>query len=347
MANNSSQGKPNEDFDQFFQEHIEPVLERLEVRRHAIARNAILIGIVVGAAVFFVSNYFLVTFPVFFSVVLGVTAGGLYVRDQHAIHAIQIGIVVGAAVFFVGSYFLVTFPVFFSVVLGVIAGGLYVRDQRGFYRDFKESIITPVFDHVSDSVTYSPDEGVDRESVLSAEVFKEPRSFDSEDHIEATRGAVDVRMSEIQLQWGSGENKDRQRGLFMIASSHHEPEAPVRIYPIKKSSNVREERIGEKVNLESGDFEHVFDVRGDQIEARRVLTPDIMQQLLALNDHVDNETPYMTYKGDTVYICVPLKKNILEPRIFGRLRKNDIEEYVKDITSFLGIIRILDLKERS
>lgn len=300
MRNQYQTNNADKQFDTFYQEKIQPVLDKLEQRRRVIGRNALMIGFGVG-----------------------------------------LGVMVLFAFLFLGN------GIIFGAVLGFLAATFYVNRQKDFFRDFKERVIRPVFEYVKGSIEYDPDGGLDRDTVLNTDLFRSPDAYAAEDHVKAAFDGVDVEMCEVKLQWGSGKNKKRQRGLFMKGVTHRTPESVVRIYPVDEPGEIRDKRVGDKVDLESTEFEEIFDVRGDQIEARRVLTPELMVRLLKLKDHVGNDAPYMAYDGNSVYLFLPLSKDLFEPRIFTSFRKQDVKEYVKDIQSFLEIVRIVKLSRGS
>jgi hypothetical protein len=121
--------------------------------------------------------------------------------------------------------------------------------------------------------------------LLDLHLLPRPDDTSFEDLFTGTRGGSAFSICEATLTTGSGKNRRTVfRGqLFKIASPHAFSGTTV----ILRDSGWldRFERPGglQKIGLEDPNFERIFEVFGDdQVEARVLLTPVFMEQLLAL-----------------------------------------------------------------
>ena len=106
-------------------------------------------------------------------------------------------------------------------------------------------------------------------------------------------------------------------------------------------------RKGQLIKLEDPEFEKLFVVYGDdQITARYILTPGLMQRLVEFRNRFNN-TVYLSFKDSKVYVAVSINRNLFEPRIF---RSNEdfalIKDYFDNLDLAGRIIEELNLNTR-
>jgi hypothetical protein len=103
--------------------------------------------------------------------------------------------------------------------------------------------------------------------------------------------------------------------------------------------------IGDKfsrVKLEDPEFEKYFEVYGtDQVEARFMLTPDVMQAYLDLEDAFKGSKLRATYHEDRIFVATE-GGNLFEP---GSMRKplNDPERVGDLLEDFAAIFHLIDV----
>jgi len=80
------------------------------------------------------------------------------------------------------------------------------------------------------------------------------------------------------------------------------------------------------VKLENPEFESFFQVYStDQIEARYILTPKIMESLVKIKKQFKNDI-YFSFSGTRIYMALKSDQNLFEPRFYGSIISfNDIE----------------------
>lgn len=101
------------------------------------------------------------------------------------------------------------------------------------------------------------------------------------------------------------------------------------------------------VKLENPEFDNTFlTYSHDQIEARYILTPAMMERLCALNKR-SRSTISVSFTGSTVHIAFPLSKDYFEPPITKSLLDPDLLSEDLELIRFMyGIIQELDLNTR-
>ena len=106
-------------------------------------------------------------------------------------------------------------------------------------------------------------------------------------------------------------------------------------------------RRGELVKLEDPEFEREFVVYGDdQVEARYILTPALMQRLLEFKRKAGRRV-HFSFALSSVYIAIETRKDMFEPRMFRSfLHQDAVLEHLRDLQFATGVVKDLDLNTR-
>ena len=235
-----------------------------------------------------------------------------------------------------------------SAIIGVLAGcavaiGVAHSDAQ-FLRTYKKKVVAPVFEFVGDDLRYTIEDAVSENDVMASGLFEEPKSFRSEDKVIGTFENASITICDVVMEWEDGKHDDKVRGIYCTADMYRTASQPVRIQPTDGSA-VHTALEGDEVDLESVDFERQFDVRGDQLVARQILTPRVMQQLMHLRKEFET-TPFLAYDGARVSLFIPTGKDLFEPHIFAGFKKKHVKQYVEDVRAFLTIIHTLNLDQK-
>ena len=101
------------------------------------------------------------------------------------------------------------------------------------------------------------------------------------------------------------------------------------------------------MKLEDPEFEKKFVVyASDQIEARYILTPALMERLREFAEKTKHEV-HISFVLSCVFIAISLKENLFEPRIYRTLLDySTIEKYYDDLMMAIGIVEELNLNRR-
>ena len=99
--------------------------------------------------------------------------------------------------------------------------------------------------------------------------------------------------------------------------------------------------------MDNVEFERHFAVyASDQIQSRYVLTPAIMDKILDFKKK-SGSTSWLSFKDSMLYMAVPYKKNLFEPKYFKCMVDYVTTfEYFHDLSLFVGIVEEFNLNTR-
>jgi hypothetical protein len=261
-------------------------------------------------------------------------------------------------------------PLFFimPIAAALLLALVWFAASRGFKEEFKRRIVGAVARHVHPSLRYDPKAHISREQFRASGIFnRRIDRFSGEDHVAGKIGATAIEFSELHAHYKttSRSGKTTQthwhtifKGLFVIADFNKEFRGMTVVLP-----DVAERalgwlgqslqgmfdfaRRGELVKLEDAEFERQFVVYAeDQVEARYVLSPSLMERLLAFRRKTGKEV-YFAFVRSKAYIAVKTGRNMFEPRWFSSVvDRQMVEEYLRDLRFAVGIVEDLDLNTR-
>lgn len=297
-------------------------------------------------------------------------------RRKIASKLIILWVVLGS-VFLLGSLILavavnpvIAIPLFiFLLIVGLIVHFfLFGREIKSFTSEFKVKIVVEVVRFVDENLSYAPDNGICQQVYLDSQIFlTHPDRYKCEDYVSGKIGETQVEFSEIHSEYKT-ESTDSKgnhhtewhtifRGLFFIADFNKDFHGTTVVLPdlaekafgfigkIFQSWNLS--RKGQLIKLEDPEFEKLFVVYGDdQITARYILTPGLMQRLVEFRENVNN-TIFLSFKESKVYMAITVSRNLFEPRIFS---SNEdfalIRDYFANLELASKIIEELGLNTR-
>jgi hypothetical protein len=104
---------------------------------------------------------------------------------------------------------------------------------------------------------------------------------------------------------------------------------------------------GDLVKLEDPEFEREFVVYGsDQIEARYILSPALMQRIMEFKNKVGTKV-HLSFVRSWVNIAIPFERDLWETSLLGKaLDFKQIGEYHRDLELAFGIVEDLNLNTR-
>lgn len=253
------------------------------------------------------------------------------------------------------------------VLTAVVCAVVFARIVNPYKLRFKHRIIGRLIGFIEEGLQYQP------KGLIPIEQFKASRIFRSridryrgEDLVYGRVGRTDVRFSEVHAEYKTTSTDSKGhththwhtifRGVFFIADFNKDfrgrtlvlPDTAERLFGHfgQKLQAIAMPRM-ELVRLEDRRFEREFVVYGDdQIEARYILTPSLMDRILQLKDRT-GRTIYLSFADSKVYLAISTGENILEPRLSGCLADPSIiQRYYQQIASVLRIVDDLNLNIR-
>ncbi len=127
------------------------------------------------------------------------------------------------------------------------------------------------------------------------------------------------------------------KGFFFIADFQKDFQGHTTIL---RNSLFKLSSSGSRVKLENPDFEKTFDVYStDQIEARYLLSPSMMERLLAL-DREFNKNITISFRDSNILIAIPESRNHFEASIWKPM--DDLSQLKNDFSMIHALVSIVE-----
>ena len=170
----------------------------------------------------------------------------------------------------------------FSAIAGFIIGYIPLHSVG---QKAKQKVISTLCAPLGVTYDIKPPEPAIFQRLLDLKLLPRPEDKSFEDMFQGRRGASDFMLCEATLTQGSGKNRHTvfQGQIFKIAFPRKFLGTTVVLRDSGWLNRFECPKGLEKVGLEDPHFEKIWEVFGDdQIEARAILTPTFMEQLVAL-----------------------------------------------------------------
>jgi hypothetical protein len=236
--------------------------------------------------------------------------------------------------------------------------------QQELKSRFKSVVIAKLIQALYPSLRYRPNAHIPQEVYKASRLF--PRAFDryvGDDLIEGKLDQTDFSVSELHTEYTTTNSKGQKqshtifRGLFFHADFHKHFSGSTYVFPDRAEALLGKwlgqgiqagfSQHGKIVKLENPVFERLFVTYSeDQQEARYLLSPNMMERLMALRKKMGVELSFGFLQG-RVFVAIATGREHFEPRIWGgTISMNDIAEHRSLIHSVIAIIDELKLNER-
>ena len=211
------------------------------------------------------------------------------------------------------------------------------RQQRDYRIDFKGSVVAKIVEGINPSWTYEPDSRIDPMVYWQSDLFRTRYDrYKGDDLVKGVIDKTDFECSELHTEYkqvthdSKGRRQERWvtifRGLFFHADFNKKFSG--RTYVTPDVAQKIFGKFGQKlqsftgpaplVKLENIEFEKEFVVHAtNQIEARYILTPAIMEAMLRIKRQYNCEV-HFSFVGSRVFCALSIHKNLFEPKIFAR-----------------------------
>lgn len=263
-----------------------------------------------------------------------------------------------------------------AIVVAVIGMGVGIATYSGFISSpfqafrtqFKEHLIGPLIRSVANDVRYIPlgDPAIMHEYRASELYPQRVDRSSQQDTLFCSVGATDVKLSEIHTEYKTTttDSKGRKKtqwhtifkGLFISADFHKDFRGKTFV-----RADVAEKTFGligrflqkpiwsslQLIELEDPEFEKQFVVRGsDQVEARYLLSPSIMQRMTAMKQRFAANIEF-SFVNSRMFIAIETKKDFFEPDQFESLLNSDyVDSFLAQVHLCLGVVEELGLNTR-
>nr|WP_068886834.1 DUF3137 domain-containing protein [Pedobacter panaciterrae] len=274
---------------------------------------------------------------------------------------IAIGIVLGSLVIagaIIGGALIITSIVFFS------SSSQKFNDYR---HEFKQRVVSTTLKSIDPSLEIEYKYGLPESDFINSQLFTQrPDRYSSEDQIYGNAGKTRFSFSEVHAEYKTETQTKNGRqehwhtilkGIVFCADFNKHFNGLTVVKP-KDMGSTLSAWISDKipilsssgkqlVKLENIEFNRTFVTYStDQVEARYILTPAMMERLCELNDK-SKATISVSFIGSYVYIAFPLEKDYFEPPVFNSLlTTKSLDEDLNIIRFMYAIISELDLNTR-
>ncbi len=304
-------------FDEFFRDDLSKVLDPLEQTRKKISRVGTLSYVVTAAAI----------------IALVIT-----ISNQGGIMGVFAALL---------------------IIWAIIALYNFSNKKKDYVSAFKGGIIHPIIKFIDPNLSYDPGRFIHENDYEKSGLFLQKQErYTGDDYVEGKRDKTFFSFSELHTQYeaGSGKSKHWERifkGLFFIGDFNKNFHG--RTYAWSENNpqlNFLSKIFSsfaaglEKVKLEDPEFERRFIVySSDQVEARYILSPSMMERMVKLRDMMGPEF-CLSFVDTNVYVAVPISDELFEPSVFSANDHERLRKYYNTVHVVFDIIDELKLNLR-
>lgn len=219
---------------------------------------------------------------------------------------------------------------------------------------YKQEVIAEVLQSFCENAAFLPQHGIKESIFRNCNLFTSPDRYHTEDLIKGQVGKTEFCCAEVHAEEKrtTVDSKGRTsqywvdifKGFLFIADFHKD----FRGHTIVQRNRLFKLSFGSsRVKLENPDFEKTFDVYStDQIEARYLLTPSMMERLLALEAQFHTGI-MISFQNSNILIAIPDSKNHFEANIWKSIsHPSQLKEDFSTIQALVSIIEDLNLNTR-
>ena len=258
------------------------------------------------------------------------------------------------------------------IVIGlflVFCLGIFImafKAKKIYRRQYKTEVVSEVVRAVNPDWNYDPDRKITSSDYRKSDLFRRAYDkYEGDDLISGLIDKTDFECSELHTQYKvvtydkNGRRKEHWhtifRGLFFHADfnklfkgqTYVTPDYAEKIFGKWGQKFQKFSGKGSLVKLENPDFEKTFVVHStDQIEARYILTPAIMEALLRIKDEYKRPV-HFSFIDSRVYCALSFNNKLFEPKIIrSGVKFSDISSMYHLFLLNETIIKELNLNTR-
>lgn len=238
---------------------------------------------------------------------------------------------------------------------------IYKHQSAGYRLLFKEEVIAKIVQFVDPSLQYQVNQHISEKEYTTSELFS--HDFDrlsGNDLVQGSINGVSLKFSDLHVAKRKEDKEGREhfesifQGLFFVADFNKTFTCKTFIFPdgvsvlgiLGEWMQGLNKSKGELVKLDNDLFEKFFVVYGDQIESRYILSPSLMERILAFKEKI-GKALLISFVDSKMYLCVDYKKDLFEPMLTQSLLDfAPIKEYFQLLSHILGIVEAFKLDEK-
>jgi hypothetical protein len=282
----------------------------------------------------------------------------------------------GRGAVLLGIFCLIAGTFFDQLIIGLIIGAIGIipgaiilyrigATMANYKMRFKKEIIGAAMSHFDNSLTFEPYRGIIEAEFRNSQLFTiDPDRYFTEDLVSGKVDKTGFYFAEVHAEYKTQvptKNGTRTvwhdifKGIIFAAdfNKHFNGITVVRPKDVGSSLGAWFSKhiysFGDKnvVELENEYFNKNFVTHStDQVEARYILTPALMEKISDLNER-SAYCVSLSFINSSMYLAFPLDQNYFEPPVFKTLLRPDLLDNDLSILHFMyDIIRELDLNTR-
>lgn len=251
------------------------------------------------------------------------------------------------------------------LIIGIVMYFKIDDEAKKYKSAYKINVVGAALKDINETLAITPLSGLPEYEFVSSELFTtEPDRYKTQDLITGTADKTSFWFAEVHAEYKT-ETRDKNgtkttwhtifEGIIFVAdfNKNFNVSTVVRPKGIADaigswfSKNVFSFGNSELVHLENTVFDEIFVTYSkNQIEARYILTPAMMERILDLNQKSD-DTISLSFINSKLYIAFPLSHNYFEAPIHSSLLAPDLLTDDLSIVQFMhDIVHELDLNTR-
>lgn len=243
-----------------------------------------------------------------------------------------------------------------GVFVGVfVAGTKFLMPGYSAYANyrtkFKHEVAAEVFRIVCPTGDYAPMKGIAEAVFDEPGLFSTRGGFSSDDRVRGRIGQTPFEAAEVRRSYRTSGKNSRTvtvfHGLFFHLDFNKTLRGVTYVDPKRASgSSVGARSDVTRVTLESPEFDEQFTVHAsDEVEARYILTPSMIQRILAVQSRTDRPV-HLAFRNNRAYLGVNYERALFEPGIRDSTSVAAIHEMAAHFALAEGIVHELDLNTR-
>ena len=242
------------------------------------------------------------------------------------------------------------------LLAGTVTAGLRyalpgMTTYLNYQQQFKEQVVAEIFRIVCPSATYEAAAGLPATLFDAAGLFNTRGQYRSDDLVRGTIGETPFEAAEVERTYSTGGKNCKTyvvfRGLFFHVDFNKHVRGTTIVEPATAPAYRTADRSGlERVTLENETFAREFSVHSnDEVEARYILTPVMMEQLLTLGERSGHPI-YVAFTGRRLYLGLHVGRRLFEPGIRASTSREAVHEMARLFAMAEAIVHELDLNTR-
>lgn len=281
--------------------------------------------------------------------------------------------IASGALFVLALFLTGILPVFWIILAaaGTITGIVFFNKSGSVFSNyrhaFKQKIISAVLKSIDEGMELDYENGLSENDFIFSQLFtQKPDRYTSQDQVFGTAVKTRFSFSEVHAEYKT-ETRTKNgtqehwhtilKGIVFCADFNKHFKGITLVRPrdfgsaigawISSNIPIFSTSDNKLVKLENPDFEKTFvTYSSDQVEARYILTPAMMERLCQLNGR-SKYTISLSFIETRLYIAFPLDKDYFEPPVYRSLLDlRSVAEDIELIQFMYDVIRELDLNTR-